>query len=106
MGKKNDIFMFINLLLKFSISFHYECTHQSPVLFHNSRDFVHNTRSAFGGRSCTYDVPDTGSLELHEAPRVFSCHISVVADIWIFMPAQHAPAPRRRVGPAVCGLAR
>ena len=76
------------------------------MLFHNSRDFVHNTRSAFGGRSCTYDVPDTGSLELHEAPRVFSCHISVVADIWIFMPAQRAPALRRRVGPAVCGLAR
>ena len=56
----------------------------------------------FQGHSCTYEsVPDTGSLELHEAPRVFSCHISVVADIWIFMPAQPAPAPRVRVGPAV-----
>lgn len=33
-----------------------------------------------GGCSCTYDVPDAGSLELHEAPRVFSCHSSVVAE--------------------------
>ena len=42
--------MFINLLLKFSISFHYECTCQSSVLFHTiSRVFVHNTGSAFGG---------------------------------------------------------
>ena len=53
------------------------------------------------GRSCTYDIPDTGSLDRHEAPRVFSCHISVAADIWIFIPARPAPAQGCRAGPAV-----